>query len=304
MDRKKAMLLGLVLLILFYFSPKGVLVQTEADGVSFGSSASGSRPCPPNLRVEAEYYQLKLDHFMNFTLILNGTLRVNMTLKGPAGKHFCTPEGVFIYAYYPGDEYLGVDAAFFDYNLTLKWKRHLPGVPYKNTPDGLILVSNPTFGSSRGSCAYIWNVSTGRIISWICPDITGGHISHVKIFRGRVYVTVGVPEAPPLRTKAFIYVKENNKLRKSEIASIRGEGVGIRLPIDANEEYVAVAYSLANERGEEKNGVCVLTARSLRKIACKELNEGERPLKVKLKDNIVYVQTTKGVKAYRILSPW
>ncbi|WP_297093477.1 hypothetical protein [Thermococcus sp.] len=301
---EKIVLFVLIVLLLFYFLHRGLLIPTNAGGIQFDSTTPSSIPCPPSLRVEAEYYQLKLDHFMNFTLILNGTLRVNMTLKGPAGKHFCTPEGVFIYAYYPGDEYLGVDAAFFDYNLTLKWKRHLPGVPYKNTPDGLILVNNPTFGSSGGSCAYIWNVSPGRIISWICPDITGGHISHVKIFRGRVYVTVGVPEAPPLRTKAFIYVKENNKLRKSEIASIRGEGVGIRLLIDANEEYMAVAYFLANERGEEKNGVCVLTAKSLRKIACKELKEGERLLKIKLEENIVYVQTTKGVKAYRILSLW
>ncbi|NJE41766.1 hypothetical protein [Thermococcus sp. GR6] len=102
----------------------------------------------------------------------------------------------------------------------------------------------------------------------------------------------------------MIYMKEGEKIRKEEITSIPGEGVGIRLLIDANEEYGVVAYFLANEHGEEKNGVCVFTAGNLRKLACKEFEDGDRPLNIKLEGNVVYVQTTKGIKAYKILSPW
>ena len=110
---KRIVPIGLVVLLLLYFSYRGLLISTDAKEIKFESDIPASIPCPPNLQVKGEYYQQKLEHFMNFTLTINGTLKTNITLKGPAGKHFCTPEGVFIYAYYPGDEY--VDWIGFSY---------------------------------------------------------------------------------------------------------------------------------------------------------------------------------------------
>ncbi|ASJ06735.1 hypothetical protein A3L08_05110 [Thermococcus pacificus] len=297
MNVKKYLLVVTVFSLILLIIPKGILVPTNAKGASFKEDVS-SLECPFKIQTS-----LNFENFSYyFTIFTQDIQKSNYTLPGINGGYICIPEGVLLYAYFIQDSQSTL--LFLGDNLTEKWKKEFPAYPLKHLNESLILVGNPRFGSSDTSCVYVIDISTGLLKNWFCPNVLGGYISDVKILHDRVYVTIGVPEAPPLRTRAFIYVKEGNKLRKSEIASISGEGVGIRLPIDANEKYVAVAYFLANERGEEKNGVCVLTARSLRKIACKELNEGERPLKVKVKDNIVYVQTTKGVKAYKILSLW
>ena len=304
MKRKNIVIFGFIVLFSLYVLTKGLLIPVDSKEVNFGTNYSAFPPCPKNFYVRSEDYNYKFEYFRNFTLFMNRTLKTNVLLKGPAGNYFCTPNGVLIYAYYPGDEYLGVNAVFFDYNLSPKWKRHLPGVPYKNTPNGLILVSNPIFASSGKACAYVFNISTGQLITQFCPDVPGGHISHLKITRDKIYITLGAPLKSPPKTQALIYMKSGGRIEKEEITEIEGEGVGIRLLIDANGEHVAVAYFLANERGEEKSGVCVFTARNLKKIDCKELGDNETPLEVKLQGNTVYVQTTKGVKAYRILSLW
>lgn len=302
--KKNVVILGLILLLIFYFSPKGLLIPANAEEVSFGNNTSDTFPCPSGLKVKAEYYQHELSHFVNFTISLGEDKRVNITLEGVFGEYICVPEGILVYSYYPGDPVVDSNLAFFDYNLSERWKREFPARPLKYTKDGLILVSNPTFGSSGSSCVYVMKITTGRLLNWLCPDVLGGHVSDVKITDGRIYVTIGEPRRPPLKTYALIYMKEGEKVKKAEITSIPGEGVGIRLLIDAKGKYVAVAYFLANERGEEKNGVCVFRAENLKKIACKEFDEGENPEKIKLEESIVYVQTPWEVKAYRIFSLW
>ncbi|ASJ04907.1 hypothetical protein [Thermococcus barossii] len=300
MDKKKKLAtLGFVLLALVYFLPKGLLTPVNPDEASFDG-----------LNVSAKCGSLNIQTasiLENFSCVFtvssaNGTQTVNYTLQGISSGYLCAREGLLLYAYFTSDSQSSM--IFLDYNLSEKWRRELPAYPLNYTGEGLILVSNPTFGSSGSSCVYVLNISTGRLSGWFCPDVLGGHVSDVKITGGRIYVTIGEPRRPPLETHALIYMKDGEKVKKAEITSISGEGVGIRLLIDANEKYAVVSYFLANERGDEKNGICVFTAGSLRKIACKEFKEGERPTKVKLTGNIVYVQTTNGVKAYKIFSLW
>ncbi|ASA77826.1 hypothetical protein CDI07_05785 [Thermococcus sp. 5-4] len=297
MGSKKVLIVTLVVLAVVLILPKGLIVPTDAQEVSFESSTSKTT-CPFTIRTSFIF-----DNFTYvFNIIANNTAVFNFSLEGLDKGYLCTSRGILLYAYFVQDSKSSM--VFLDYNLSEKWRRELPAYPVKYTNEGLILVKNPVFGSSGSSCVYILNISTGRLSGWFCPNVLGGHVSDVKLTDGRIYVTIGEPRRPPLETHALIYMKEGEKVKKAEITSIPGEGVGIRLLIDANERYVAVAYFLANEREEEKNGVCVFRTENLKKIACKEFGDGERPLKVKLKGNIVYVQTTKGVKAYKIISLW
>ncbi|NJD99850.1 hypothetical protein E3E26_08670 [Thermococcus sp. LS1] len=303
--KKKAIILGFILLLLFYFSPKGLLIPTDAERANFDSSASGFIQCPPDLQVKAEYYQYRLDHLVNFTLSFGENKKANITLRGFLGEHFfCIPEGIFVYSYYLGDPSAGINAALFDYNLPLKWWRHFSGFPDQYVRNSLVFVRSDPYGSN--SCIYFVNPSTGSTDKKYCLDVPKAHISHVKIVDNRVYVTLGYYSVGTLsgETKAFLYLIEGGNLRRKEVATIEGHPLGVKLPLDTNGKYVAVAYYLHDEIGNEKNGVCVFTAGRLIKIACTEFEDGERPLKVKLEGNIVYVQTTKGVKAYKILSPW
>ncbi|NJE61417.1 hypothetical protein [Thermococcus sp. 21S7] len=296
--KKKLATLGLVLLILLYLLPKGLLISTNPKDVSFDNTSPATK-CD-SLKIQT--YSTLENFSCTFTVSAGKTMTINYTLPGISKGYVCTPEGVLLYAYFTADSRSSL--VFLDYNLSERWRRDFPAYPLKYTKDGLILVSNPIFGSVGSSCVYLMNITTGRLLNWLCPDVLGGHVSDVKITDGRIYATIGEPRRPPLETHALIYMKEDGKIRKAGITSIPGEGVGIRLLIDANEKYAVVAYFLANEREEEKNGVCVFTAGSLRKLACREFKDGDRPLNVKLEGNIVYVQTTEGVRAYKILSLW
>ncbi|ACJ16493.1 hypothetical protein TON_1005 [Thermococcus onnurineus NA1] len=269
------------------------LVPIATDGVNFEGETTGFIQCLSVIQVKSQYYQSGLEHLVNFTLFLNGTLKANVTLEGVEGNYFCVPEGVVVYSYYPGERRSSV--ALFDYNLTIIWKEKYRAFPEMYHNGSIILVD---------SCIYFVNTSDGNLSRKICPDVRRPYISHIRILGETVYYTVGYYDIDLWKTRALIYLVRAEEVKKSEIATIEGHPLGVRLLIDANDEYVAVAYYLHDEIGNEKNGICVFTAGRLIKIACKEFEDGERPLKVKLEGNIVYVQTTKGVKAYKILSPW
>ncbi|WP_258084023.1 hypothetical protein [Thermococcus thermotolerans] len=301
--KKMTVTLVAIFLILFYLSPKGVLLPTDAKAVTFENRTLGEVPCPSELQVKMGHYQREQEHFVNFTLYLSGIPKANTSLRGLAGEYFCTREGILIYAYNPKDEGKGSRLALFDYGLNLKWQRGTPGIPYAMTERGLILKASANPWKLGFTGVQLLDLSTGRLLQWLYP-CSESNISDVKVVGTRMYVTVKATRGPPLETYILIYVNENGKYKKEEITSVLGESIEFRLPLDANEKYAVVAYFLANEHGEEKNGLCVFTAGSLRKLACKEFGDGERPLKVKLEGNIVYVQTTKGVKAYKILSLW
>lgn len=302
--KKKAIILVFIFLLLFYFSPKGLLINTNAKGLSFENSNLRFLPCPSNLQVKAEYYQYQLDHFVNFTLSFKEK-EANITLKGFFGKHFfCIPEGVFVYSYYLGDPAVGINAALFDYNLSLKWWRHFDGFPDQYVQNRLVFVKSDPYGSN--SCVYFVDPSTGSTEERYCLDVPKAHISRVQIVDNRIYVTLGYYSVGTFsgETKAFLYLISGDDVKRKEVANIEGHPLGVRLPLDINEKYVAVAYYLRDEIGNERNGVCVFTSGRLIKIACKEFGEWERPINVKLEGNIVYVQTTNGVRAYKILSLW
>ncbi|WP_258084024.1 hypothetical protein [Thermococcus thermotolerans] len=294
---KKMLIVTLIVLVFAFIFPRGLIVSTDAREIPSESNPP-KEACPFTIRTS--YIFENFTYF--FEVITNNTTLFNISLKGIGKGQICTPEGILLYAYFTEDSRSSL--VFLDYNLSERWRREFPAYPLKYTKDGLILVSNPTFGSSGSSCVYVMNITTGRLLNWLCPDVLGGHVSDVRITGERMYVTIGEPRRPPLETYALIYMKAGEKVQKAEITSIPGEGVGIRLLIDANEKYAAVAYFLANERGEEKNGICVFRVENLKKIACKEFDEGENPEKVKLEGNIVYVQTPWEVKAYRIFSLW
>ncbi|NJE47752.1 hypothetical protein E3E35_10170 [Thermococcus sp. GR7] len=269
------------------------LVPIATDGVNFEGETTGFIQCLSAIQVKSQYYQSGFKHLVNFTLSLNGTLKANMTLEGVEGEYFCIPEGVVVYSYYPGERRSSM--ALFDYNLTPVWKEKYQAFPEMYHNGSIILVD---------SCIYFVNTSDGNVRRKICPDVRRPYISHIRILGETVYYTVGYYDINLWKTRALIYLVRNEEVKKSEIATIEGHPLGVRLLIDANDEYVAVAYYLRDELRNEKNGVCVFTAGRLIKIACKEFGEWERPINVKLEGNIVYVQTTKGVKAYKILSPW
>ena len=265
----------------------GPLVPITADGVDFEEESTGFVECPPAVQVKSQYYQSGLEHLVNFTLFLNGTPKANVTLEGVEGKYFCIPEGIVVYSYYPGEWRSFM--AIFDYNPTPLWVEKYSGLPkmYRN---GSIILRDE-------GCLYFVSVKTGKLRGRVCVY---EYLSHFKFVGERLYIT-----AAHLKGRAHLYVFEDNTMREVSIINISTfELVGIRMPLDVNEKYIAVAYFLYPTDGAEKNGICIFKKDTLEKIACKEFEEWDRPLKVKLEGDTVYVQTTKGVKAYKITAPW
>ncbi|ASJ04905.1 hypothetical protein [Thermococcus barossii] len=266
----------------------GPLIELDEGfkGVNLSGKSRGFITCPQWLEVRwRRDISLNNTVLLNFTLFVNNTPYLNLILEEFSGSYFCIPEGVVVYSYYPGERRSSM--ALFDYNLTPLWRTEHGGSPVAYKNGSIILLGE--------DCLYLINVETGKLRKRICVH---EYISHFKFVGDRLYIT-----AAHLKGKAHLYVFEGSDRREVPIINIPTfELVGIRMPFDVNEKYIAVAYFLYPTDGAEKNGVCVFTADSLRKIACREFEEGERPLKVKLAGNVVYVQTTNGVKAYKILS--
>ncbi|NJE46209.1 hypothetical protein E3E35_02025 [Thermococcus sp. GR7] len=297
--RKVFFILSIVAILFIFFLPKGRLIPTNAEGVSFEDSIISTTSCP--FRIHATYIPANFSHV--FRIFVNDTLVANYTLPGMNKGYICTPEGILLYAYFLEGGRGRTSMIFLDHNLSIKWWRPFSAYPLKYTKDGMILVSSAPFGSGGESCAYLMNISTGETTFRFCPDVLGAHISDVRIIGDKAYVTVGWPDRgwSSLKTKVILYIVEGKKVKRKTITSINGEGLGIRVRVDADDGHVAVAYYLKNEKGEEKNGVCIYTAGHLIKIACKSFNE--RPYDVKLDGNIVYIKTWNSVKAYKIIGP-
>ncbi|NJE42557.1 hypothetical protein [Thermococcus sp. GR6] len=289
----------ILLIVAIFFLPKGLLIPTNAEGVSFEDSIISTTSCP--FRIHATYIPANFSHV--FRIFVNDTLVANYILPGMNKGSICTPEGILLYAYFLEGGRGRTSMIFLDHNLNIKWWRPFSAYPLKYTKDGMILVSSAPFGSGGESCAYLMNISTGETTFRFCPDVLGAHISDVRIIGDKAYVTVGWPDRgwSSLKTKVILYIVEGKKVKRKTITSINGEGLGIRVRVDADDSHVAVAYYLKNEKGKEKNGVCIYTAGHLIKIACKSFNE--RPYDVKLDGNIVYIKTWNSVKAYKIIGP-
>ncbi|NJE61418.1 hypothetical protein [Thermococcus sp. 21S7] len=268
------------------YSPNPLI---EIDGkfkeVDFSEEYGGFITCPQWLDIRWKREASPNNTvFINFTVFINNTSYLNMILEEFSGSYFCTPEGVAVYGYYTREH---STIAFFTYNLTPLWRTEYEGSPvaYKN---GSILLLGE-------KCLYMLNAKTGSLHDRKC---VGEPISAFKFMGERLYIAAAHPKG-----MAHLYVFDNNGRREVEVINIPTfELVGMRMLLDVNERYVAVAYFLYPTDGTERNGVCVFTADDLRKIACREFEEWERPENVKLEGNIVYIKTTKGVKAYKILS--
>ncbi|WP_297093479.1 hypothetical protein [Thermococcus sp.] len=315
--KKKTTIPILVLLVItmLYFSPKGVLMSTDAKGVAFENKTMVFPSCPPYVQVKTEHYQRERQHFINFTISVNSTLKTNWSLEGSAWGYFCTERGIFLYTYYPEEGGEDGDAVFFDYRLNAVWERGIPEIPYMKTDEGLVLKASARkelvltsyarkWEGMGSSCVHILDLSTGTLTNWLCPGVFGAYISDARVVENRIFLTLISSREPPLETYAALYGQRDGEVVRREIAYVEGELSDFELLLDANRNYVVVVYSLVNEKGNEKNGICVFTAGRLMKITCKEFKKGDRPLRVELKGNIVYVKTTKGVKAYKILSLW
>ena len=262
------------------------LIELYDKEVIFQEEPRGFIPCPKWLDIKwRQVVPPNKSIFLNFTVFINGSPRLNLTLKGFFGSHFCTPEGIAIYGYY-GRESSTI--AFFNYNLTPLWRTEHEGLP--------VAYKNGTIVFLGEECIYLINAKTGSLHDRMC---VGEPISAFKFMGDRVYITAAHPKG-----MTHLYVFEGNSMKEASITNISTfELVGRRIHLDVNKRYVAVAYFLYPTDGAERNGVCVFEADSLRRIACKEFEEGERPMGIKLEGNIVYILTERGIRAYKITGP-
>ncbi len=309
MNRRRAIFIVGLLLLAFYFLPKGIIIEiNKPTGVSFTKGASLSNHCPFTIKVKSLFFDSisGVDN-ITFYLLKNDTVLTNYTLKGVKGSYLCLPDGILLYAYYPGDAAGDTSMVFLNYNLTIVWERKFVGVIlpsyYKN--GALFFIKHGSFEQGINSCIYVMNLSAGKFTTKFCPNIPRGfRISNVKIIDGRSYFVATYVETKFLwvRTNGELYLVKKGKFRKVHVASIDGSALGAGFWVDANDKYVAVAYFLANEKGDWRNGLCVFTSGHLIKVGCKKLDKA--PKNVKLEDKTVYIEFRDGtIRAYKIIAP-
>ncbi len=297
--RKFGVLLILILAFYFafYFLPKGVIVGiNEPTSVGFTESASLSSHCLFTIKIKSWFFESKSgENNVTFYILKNNTVLANYTLKGVKGSYLCLPEGILLYAHYPGDVLGNTSMLFLNYNLSEKWRKEFEGLtlPEYYTNKKILLIKHGSEEWNVKACLYKLNIETGEIISKFCPEpYYGSEILDVKVFKNRIYLTT---------SRGFLYLLEGNKSKNVFIETIEGIKLGARMKIDANEKYVVVAYFFANEIGKEKNGLCIFTS-ELEKISCKKFEN--TPWDVRIKGNIIYVQFRNGsIRAYKIIAP-
>ncbi|NJE25146.1 hypothetical protein E3E22_00575 [Thermococcus sp. MV5] len=307
MKKKEKLLIFLFLsFLIFYLSPKGLVVELkDALNHGFESYNTSLKQCP--FEIKANYYQYRLAHYVNFTILGGNVILANSTLEGVTGEYLCLSDGILLYAYYPGDPAGDTSMVFLSYNFSEEWRKKFRGLvlPEYYESGSLLLVKHGSFEQGIESCVYVINVTAGDLTFKFCPEVPRGFsISHVKILKDRYYFVVVYVETKFLwvRTNGELYLVEESKVRKARVASIGGSALGAGFWVDANNKYVAVAYFLANEEGNRRNGLCVFTSRHLIKVACKSFDK--KPRRIKLKDNMIYVQFRDGsVKTYKIIAP-
>jgi outer membrane protein assembly factor BamB len=284
---------GVILIILLVFLlPKGLLLPTDSKEVSFPLRSSGFVKCPFFVRTHLNFSTQSVE----FTIVENGTPLANFSLRGVVRKHVCIPEGIFVYSYYPGDPYAGMYGALVETtNLTERWWREILGFPRKYS-DGAIYLF-------KGGCVTLLNASTGRFLFRFCSDEPRSKITDVFFMNKSAYVTVVSVEKGPRGDvgKAIIYLVEKGETRKKTFANLLGDPAVVELRIDGNEEYVAVSYFMYTATGRERDGLCVFRADDLTVVGCKSFRHAA--LNVKVEGDTVYVKVLDDVKAYRIISP-
>lgn len=296
----------LILILAFYFLPKDLIIESkDASSHSFEDYNALLKQCQFEVKVNS--YRYHLARYVSFTIVEGNEILANYTLEGVTGEYLCLPDGILLYAYYPGDPVGDTSMLFLDYNLTTVWERKFRGMtlPQYYENDTVFFIKHGSYEQGVKSCVYVVNATAGGVLTEICPSIPGGFvISKVKIIGDKLYFAATYVETKFLwvRTNGDLYLVEEGKVRKARVASIDGSALGAGFWVDANDKYVAVAYFLANEEGKQKNGLCIFTSKHLIKIACKELDK--TPDSVQLEDKTVYIRFRDGsVRAYRIIAP-
>lgn len=304
---KRRVIFIVLLLLAFYFLPKGVIIEIDKPAsIGFTESASLPKYCPFTIKAKSLFVESGLNN-VTFHIIKDDTVLVNYTLKGIKGSYLCLPDGILLYAYYPGEGFSDTSMVFLDYNLSEKWRKKFDDVvlPKHYEDNSLLLVKRGSFELSIKSCIYKINTATGNLTYKFCPDISrGSWISDIKILGDRYYFVATWVDARMLwvRTNGDLYLVRGYEARKARVASIDSSAVGAGFWVDANDKYVAVAYFLANEVGDWKNGLCVFTSGHLIKIACKKLDK--TPKNVRIEGRTIYVKFRDGSgKAYKIIAP-
>lgn len=191
---KKAFLIFIFVfsLLFFYLSPKGLIVESkDVSNFSFENHTTLLKQCQFEVRVN--YYQYRLAHYVNFTILKGNAILANYTLEGVAGEYLCLPDGILLYTYYPGDATGDTSMVFLSYNFSEEWRKNLRGLvlPEYYESGSLLLVKHGDLETGVKSCIYMINATTGDLTSKFCPDIPRGFsISNIKILRDRYYFVV------------------------------------------------------------------------------------------------------------------
>ncbi|WP_143592370.1 hypothetical protein [Thermococcus litoralis] len=299
----------LILILAFYFLPKGVIVGiNEPTSVGFTESASLSSHCLFTIKIKSWFFESKSgENNVTFYILKNNTVLANYTLKGVKGSYLCLPDGILLYAYYPGDAAGNTSMVFLSHNLTKVWERKFRGMtlPQYYENETLFFIKHGSYEQGVKSCIYVMNLTAGNFTTKFCPNIPKGfRISNVKVIEDRLYFVATYVETKFLwvRTNENLYLIKEGSVRKARVASISDSALGAGFWVDANDKYVVVAYFLANEEGKKKNGLCVFTSEYLIKIACKSLDK--TPENVKIEGRTTYVKFRDGsIRAYKIIAP-
>ncbi|WP_258083633.1 PQQ-like beta-propeller repeat protein [Thermococcus thermotolerans] len=216
--------------------------------------------CPPSLRILKRTTE-DTEYYTHFTL-QTGNRTVNVTLKGPDGKRMCTPEGVLVYTYYPGES-TGGEGVFFDHNLSILWERELPAIPSGYQNGSIVLVLSDEYIPQ--GCVYFLDPLSGEETFQFCPDEYKFYITDVKVVGEEVYIA----GASLFSGDAFIYALRGNETKKVFVASAGEHLLGVRVRLRVSGEYIRVTYGLSGWTGEaDVFGHCVFRRDDLSVVEC------------------------------------
>ncbi|ASJ14992.1 PQQ-binding-like beta-propeller repeat protein [Thermococcus radiotolerans] len=234
--------------------------QREDSDQNSPTGGTTTFACPPSLRISKRTTE-DTEYYTHFTL-RTGNRTVNVTLKGPDGKRMCTPEGVLVYTYYPGES-TGGEGVFFDHNLSILWERELPALPMGYQNGSIVLVLSDEY-TSQG-CVYLLDPLSGEERFSFCPDEYKFYITDVKVVGEEVYIA----GASLFSGDAFIYAVRGNETRKVFVASAGEHLLGVRVHLRVNDEYIRVTYGLSGWTGEaDVFGHCIFRRGDLSIVEC------------------------------------
>ena len=265
-----------------------VIVVVIAACVSPAKENSPTETTSTATSVNTHHYELNGTHLINFTVTLNGTTFGPYVLEGMAGGDVFVPEGVLLYAYYPGELSKPTEFLLVGKSGGVVWRKRFSGLTefWASTEGRGIFIKQGSQNPRINPVLYLINMKTGEIIlSRELPG--GGTVGDIVLKDGLIYLTT---------SGGYVHMVGDKEMESSYFDSIGGTLVNFRLHLAVGDEYLAVAYWFANETNE-KSGLCVFTT-ELERIACRRLEK--RPSGVSIEGNTVYVISGGESFPYRI----